>query len=49
MTKKYRYSGNVEIYLNNYGMVKPNEVIESVVEINHPHFEEIKDEKKKHK
>jgi hypothetical protein len=49
--RTYQYIGQVEVQLNGFGIVKPNEKIFVDFEINHPLFivEKIQVEKKKRK
>ena len=44
--KTYLYIGETEVALNEYGVVKPGETIKTDKVINHPHFEEKREEKK---
>ena len=44
--KSYLYTGETEISLTEFGIVKPGDTIKTDKVINHPHFEEIKEEKK---
>lgn len=44
--KQYKYEGLEEVELVGFGVVKPEEVISTSIEVNHPLFKEVKEEKK---
>ena len=46
MEHKYKYIGEVEVFVVGVGLVKPNEDVVSVEPINHPLFIEQKEIKK---
>lgn len=44
--KKYKYVGEIEVELANYGIIQPGQTIEVDFVINHPNFEVVADKKK---
>lgn len=47
MKKKYKYKGELTVYVAGYGEVKPGELIELERDINHPNFELIEEDQPK--
>jgi hypothetical protein len=47
--RTYKYIGQIQVNLPNYGIVYPDQTITTNIIINHPYFVKQEDEVKKHK
>jgi len=47
--RAYFYKGNAEVFIPNYGVVYPQQTIQTNVIINHPDFEEVLPEQREQK